>query len=102
MIVCKNDFEKSLFSEPGLEPDLTEFRDPSNTELGYMMIPTGCENGFESMHLSEPDIKLNLILSTNFPKTELKPVKILKFKNKYTDFSEPKPKLKNLFKSFFQ
>ena len=52
MIVCKNDFEKSLFSEPGLEPDLIEFRDTSITELEYMMIPTDCENGFESMHLS--------------------------------------------------
>ena len=67
-----------------------------------MMIPTDCENDSESMHLSEPDIKLNLIVSTKFPETELKSVKILKFENKYADFSEPQPKLKNLFESFSQ
>ena len=75
---------------------MIEFKDSANTGFEYMMIPTDCENDSESMHLSEPDIKLNLIVSTKFPETELKSVKILKFE------PEPEPKLKNLFESFSQ
>ena len=54
------------------------------------------------MQLSEPNNKLNLISSSNFSETEFKSVKILKIENKYTDFSEPEPKLKNSFELFPQ
>ena len=70
LIVCKNDFENSHFSEPGLESDLIEFGDFSNTELEYMMIPTDCKNVSESMHFSEPDIEFDLIDSRDCTNSE--------------------------------
>ena len=87
MIVCRNDLEKPRFPESGLVHDVIEFRDPDSINP-------------ERTQLSEPNNKLNLISSSNFSETEFKSVKILKIENKYTDFSEPEPKLKNLFKSF--
>ena len=71
-IVCKNNFENTHFSEPGLEPGLIDFRNFSKTEpkLEYMMIPTDCKNVSERMYFSEPDIELDLIDSRDFSNTD--------------------------------
>ena len=89
MIVCRNDLEKPRFPESGLVPDVIEFRDPDSINP-------------KRIQLSESNNKLNLISSSNFSETELKSVKILKIENKYKDFSEPEPKLKNSFELFPQ
>ena len=99
---CENVSESMHFSKPDVELDLIDSRDCTNTEprLDYILKSIECKNMSEKTHLSEHEIELSLIASVNPSKTEHKSVKNSKFETKYTDFSEPEPKLKNLFEVF--